>query len=81
MMLKLLLLIAVVFFLLSLVRNSRRPDEPRQRADARPRPAPPVQQDMVECPVCRVHLPRTDALPGPDGRLYCCAEHRQQSRS
>jgi uncharacterized protein len=31
---------------------------------------------MVRCPVCAVHLPRTDALAGPDGRLYCCQEHR-----
>jgi uncharacterized protein len=29
--------------------------------------------------VCAVHLPRADALPGPDGRLYCCADHRARS--
>ena len=44
--------------------------------------APPAQaqlpQDMVSCPVCSVHLPRADALPGPDGRLYCCQDHRAQ---
>jgi uncharacterized protein len=52
----------------------------------RVRPAPPpaaaprtpaLPQDMVECPVCAVHLPRPDALPGASGRLYCSHEHRQ----
>ena len=50
-----------------------------QRVDgaARGRPgAAPAQQEMVQCPVCSVHLPRSDALPGPGGQLYCCAEHR-----
>jgi hypothetical protein len=32
---------------------------------------------MVECAVCGVHLPRGEALPAPDGRLYCCDEHRK----
>ena len=50
-----------------------------QRRDAGTRPpgapaAGPVE--MVSCPECGVHLPRTDALPGPDGRFYCCNEHR-----
>ena len=48
---------------------------PPPKAGAQPA-APPQQQDMVQCPVCLVHLPRSDALPGPDGQLYCCAEHR-----
>lgn len=34
-------------------------------------------QEMVCCPVCQVHLPRGEALPGPDGALYCSAEHRR----
>jgi uncharacterized protein len=40
---------------------------------------PPLPQDMVQCPVCHVHLPRADALPGPDGQLYCCTEHRSRN--
>jgi uncharacterized protein len=31
---------------------------------------------MVRCPVCSLHLPRNDALPGTSGRLYCSHEHR-----
>ena len=39
-----------------------------------------LPQDMVRCPVCSVHLPRSDALPGPDGQLYCCAAHRLKAQ-
>jgi uncharacterized protein len=78
-MMKFLLLIAVVFVVLSLMRGSR---ELRRRRDGSQggraaAPPPPAQQDMVECPVCHVHLPRTDALAAPDGQLYCSPEHRQ----
>jgi uncharacterized protein len=34
---------------------------------------------MVRCPVCSLHLPRTDALPGVDGSFYCCADHRSRA--
>lgn len=75
---KYLVVFAVVMVVIWFLRNNRRKDEPT----APPPPqrgalAPP--QDMVRCPVCSVHLPRTDALPGPDGRLYCCAEHRNRA--
>jgi uncharacterized protein len=72
---KFLLLIAIVLLVAWLWRGSR--DEERGTTTAAGRPAtPPPQQEMIQCPVCSVHLPRSDALPGPDGRLYCCAEHR-----
>jgi uncharacterized protein len=70
---KYLLVLAVVLVALWIWRNNRR-TERHQDGAARPPAASP--QDMVRCPVCSVHLPRTDALPGPDGRLYCCQEHR-----
>ena len=76
-MMKLILLVAVVFVVLWFMRQGRRGDPP-SGTGARGA-APPVQQEMVACPVCGVHLPRTDALPGPDGRLYCCAEHRERA--
>jgi len=71
---KYLLVLAIVLVVIWFVRTNRRTDEPRQGSAERPPDG--VAQDMVQCPVCSVHLPRTDALPGPDGRLYCCAEHR-----
>lgn len=77
-MIKILILIALVFAVIWFLRGAREASR-RDDAAAPPRrpPAPPAPQDMVECPVCGVHLPRADALPGPEGQLYCCAEHRR----
>ena len=74
---KYLLVFAVVMIAVWLWRNNRRVEknEAQQRPRSAATPLPPPQ-DMVRCPVCSVHLPRTDALPGPDGALYCCQEHR-----
>jgi len=73
---KYLLVLAVVLAVIWFVRNHRRREAepkketpPRQDALAQP-------QDMVRCPVCSLHLPRAEAVPGRDGRLYCCADHR-----
>jgi uncharacterized protein len=74
---KYLLVIVVVLAVIWFVRNNRRGssgDAPRGKSTPL---APP--QDMVRCPVCAVHLPRSDALAGPDGQLYCCADHRARS--
>ena len=69
---KYLVLIAVVLLVAWYWRNARRADEPPRGG----KPAPPgAPQDMVQCPVCLVRLPRADALPGPGGQLYCCNEH------
>jgi uncharacterized protein len=74
---KYVLVLAIVLVAVWLWQSSRRRDKER-----RDTPAPAAKdkleppQDMVRCPVCSVHLPRTDALPGPDGRMYCCAAHR-----
>jgi uncharacterized protein len=69
---KYLLVIAVVVIVLYLLRTKAHGDAPRSPQARAPQGEP---QDMIECPVCSVHLPRTDALPGPGGRLYCCADH------
>ncbi len=71
---KYLVLLLVVFAVIWFLRANRRSDERDETPPKRPALGEP--QDMVRCPVCSLHLPRTDALPGPDGRLYCCAEHR-----
>ena len=72
---KYLLVLAIVLIAVWLWRNNRR-EEKRQAPPPAAKNPPPAPQDMVRCPVCSVHLPRTDALAGPDGRLYCCQEHR-----
>lgn len=72
---KYLLLIVVLFVAYTLWRNSRLRDD----RDARPPPpkgAPGDPQEMVSCPVCGVHLPRSEAVPGARGLLYCSNEHR-----
>ena len=75
---KYLLVLAVVLVGFWYWRNQRRAE--RSKA-APPKPAEPVlPQDMVRCPVCSVHLPRSDALPGSDGKLYCSAEHLRIAR-
>ena len=79
---KFILAIAIIFAVIWFMRGMRSASQARQREEAGPAKAPPpVQQDMVECPVCHVHLPRADALPGPQGQLYCCAEHRHRAGS
>jgi uncharacterized protein len=77
---KYLVLIAVIVLVLWHLRtNSRASSSASASGAARKGAAPGGPQEMIECPVCKVHLPRTDALAGPDGRLYCCAEHRERS--
>ncbi|MGZ5195398.1 MAG: PP0621 family protein [Ramlibacter sp.] len=76
---KYLIVIAVVLLVLWSVRGNRR-GAGAQASAAKPGNAA-LPQDMVQCPVCSVHLPRSDALPGPGGQLYCCAEHRQRAGS
>jgi uncharacterized protein len=33
-------------------------------------------QEMIACPVCGLHLPRSDAVTGSNGVAYCSQEHR-----
>lgn len=75
---KYLILLLVVLAVLWFWRNARRGDAPPGGQRKTGANAPP--QDMVQCPVCSVHLPRSDALPGPDGQLYCCAAHRLRAQ-
>jgi uncharacterized protein len=74
---KFLLVLVVVLAVIWFLRNHRRNDE--RKPDPPPRDAVGEPQDMVRCPVCSLHLPRTDALPGVDGSFYCCADHRSRA--
>lgn len=76
---KYLLVLFVVAVGIWLWRKNRR-EEMRERAVPPQRPAPPAvgaPQAMVRCAHCGLHLPATDALPGPGGALYCSAAHRR----
>ena len=69
---KYLLLAALLFVAYLVWRNGR-----LSARDPRPgQKQPPAPQDMVRCPVCSVHLPRSDAVVGANGVLYCSLEHR-----
>ena len=74
-MLKVLLLALLVVAVVWLLRGVR--------CAGKPPGSPPVPPDeatvMVVCAHCGVHLPRAEALPGPDG-VYCCEAHRAAGR-
>lgn len=73
-MLKYLLVLAVVVLVLWAVRRAALPPPPPR--PPRP-PEPPAQLEaMVRCSHCGLHLPRSDAVAGPDGELYCSPAHR-----
>jgi uncharacterized protein len=73
---KYLLLIALVVVAWLIWRNGRLRDERETRASAKPPPPAGDPQEMVSCPVCGIHLPRSEAVPGQSGLLYCSNEHR-----
>lgn len=71
-----LLIVLVVAY--SLWRNARIERKRERDAAAPPARGPAAgPQEMVRCAVCAVHLPRGDALTGPDGQHYCSQEHRR----
>ncbi|MBX9610281.1 MAG: hypothetical protein K2X51_01495 [Burkholderiales bacterium] len=75
---KYLLVLGVIFVAVLIWRSNRQPD---RRGDASGRgnaAAPRELENMVHCPVCSVHLPLADAVPGKRAS-YCCAAHRQQA--
>ena len=74
---KYVLLIAIVWVAYMLWRKGRVAAPPRNTGAA----ATGQPQDMVCCPVCSVHLPRGEAIAGPDGRLFCSQEHRLRGSS
>jgi uncharacterized protein len=71
---KYLLLIAILFVVYLVWRSQRTSGEGTPRKPAPPPAGQP--QDMVQCPVCSLHLPRGEALIGADGLAYCSQEHR-----
>ena len=79
---KYLLILAVLVLAYVLWRNARiakRRDA--GKATARPTPEAGGPHDMVSCPICSVHLPRSEAVTGGDGLLYCSQEHRLRAGS
>ena len=81
---KYLLVLLVIVVAYMLWRNSRANRAlDREEEQAKRPPAPPAgkPQEMVSCAVCSVHLPRSDAVTGGDGQLYCSQEHRLRGKT
>ena len=77
---KYLLVLVVAFVVIWIWKSNRRVDI-SEKANAKPakkQNQKMVPTEIVACDVCGVHLPRTEALPGPRG-VYCSAAHRQQA--
>ena len=71
---KYLVLLVVLLVAYMVWRNNRLED---RRGSAPPPPGKTAgPQEMVRCPVCGVHLPKSDAVAGANGVLYCSHEHR-----
>ena len=68
--------VLIWFALIALVWWAVKP-RPRVPPPARPGAGGPgAAERMVDCARCGVHLPASESVRGPDGRDYCCAEHR-----
>jgi len=67
---RLIVLILVVVLAVWLIRRALR----ASRTGGVVQKEGPVQQDLVSCARCGVHLPRGEAREA-DGRLYCGEEH------
>jgi uncharacterized protein len=73
MVMKILLLLALVFGVLWLLKGRRRGDAAAPKSPPRPAPGP---QTMLACAHCGVHLPQGDALMDVAGRPFCTDAHR-----
>ena len=66
---KFLVVLLVIVAVVWLVRSAGR------RVSGAAPPPPPLQDSIVACMQCGLHLPRGEALPGRGG-VYCCETHR-----
>ena len=78
---KYLLVFVVVFIGIWMWRHNRiaATQDKKQQSD-REKTRTQTQQTMVSCAHCGLHLPQTEALPGPGGvaeQWFCSSEHRQ----
>ena len=70
---KILLLLALVFGVLWLLKGRRRESTDLPRSQPK---SPPGPQAMLACAHCGVHLPQSDALMDAAGRPFCSDAHR-----
>lgn len=72
-MIKYLLLAVFIVGLVAWLKHQARGrgELPREEAEAG------QVEDMVRCEVCKVNLPRSEAILS-QGKFYCCDEHRRR---
>lgn len=75
---KYLLVIILALAVIWLWRHNRQAEKSAAPPPARAKPQPEKFTEMVQCEVCHVHLPRSDALIGRKG-CYCSEAHRRQA--
>ncbi|MCA1977664.1 MAG: hypothetical protein LDL19_00355 [Thiobacillus sp.] len=71
-MLKILLLIAIGFVVLAVIKSY-------QRSLQKPRAREAEPENMVKCAHCGVNLPRSEAIYS-GGEFFCTPEHKQLGR-
>lgn len=74
-MIKLLLLVFGVWLIYTILKKYGRSVE----QDEKEAPPAQIEEDMVRCVQCGVHLPRSEAILSR-GEFYCCDEHRRLHR-
>ena len=79
MSMKYLLVISLALVVFWLWRHNRQAEKRAAPGPRRPPGPPPAATEIVECDVCKIHLPKTDALMAPGGGFYCCEAHRRQA--
>jgi uncharacterized protein len=72
-MMKWLLLAAVLLVAYMMWRGGRITDKTARGKSAAAGGRP---QEMIECAACGLHLPRSEAVFGSNGRPYCSQDHR-----
>ncbi|MDD5403746.1 MAG: PP0621 family protein [Sulfuricella sp.] len=75
-MIKILLLAAGVWLIYALLKKYARGVERDERAA----PPSPVEEDMVRCAQCGVHLPKSESILSR-GEFFCSDEHRRQHQA
>ena len=78
MSMKYLLVISLVLVVFWLWRHNRQAEKRAAPAARQPPGSPAAAMEMVECSVCKIHLPKSEALIGQDG-IYCSEAHRRQA--
>lgn len=79
MSMKYLLVIGLVLVVFWLWRHNRQAEKRSAPAPRRQPGPPPAATEIVECEVCKIHLPKSEALMAPGGGIYCSEAHRRQA--